>query len=248
MRIAVLSDLHGNLEALLAFKERIDEQDVDRICCLGDIVGYGPDPNECVELVRSLPKINVTLGNHDWAACNPNDISFDMSPVALEAIQWTSSVLTGGNREYLMKLEPTLDMGPFTFVHSSAHRPLKWQYLKAGKTFSVWMCMRAAAGRIVFTGHTHVPLILDGKGRNLMSDSDFSDGTTFTDDGSKRILVNPGSLGQPRDRIVRPSYVIYDTRTGELTWHRILRYDCHVTIGKIVNSGLPVQCAWLLLA
>lgn len=248
MRIAVFSDLHGNLEALLAFRKRIGEQDIDRICCLGDLVGYGPDPNECIELVRSLPRINVTLGNHDWAAFKPGDTSFDMSPVALEAIQWTDRVLTRRNREYLMRLEPMVDMGPFTFVHSSAHRPLKWQYLKAGKTFGVRMCMRAATGRIVFTGHTHVPLVLDERGCNLMPESNFGDGTKYLDAAGRRMLVNPGSLGQPRDGIVQPSYVIYDTSSSALTWYRLSEYDPEVTIDKIVSAGLPVQCAWMLQA
>jgi predicted phosphodiesterase len=247
MRLAVFSDLHGNLEALQAFIERIKTQDVDRLCCLGDLVGYGPNPNECVETVRSLPKVNVVLGNHDWAAYNPGDTSFDLNPVALEAIQWTQTVLSTTNMDYLKGLPPMIDMGQFTFVHTSAYKPFSWQYLVPGRNVRVWMCFRFAAGRIVFTGHTHVPVLMDDRGRSLLPECDFRDGFVHTDDGKSRLLVNPGSLGQPRDRMSMPSYVIYDTETKTVSWHRILRYDCHITIRKILSSGLPPGSAHFLL-
>jgi predicted phosphodiesterase len=248
MRIAVFSDVHGNLEALEAFLERIREQDVDRICCLGDLVGYGPNPNECVEMVRSLPGINVVLGNHDWAMNNQGSLSVDMSPVALEGIQWTDRYLTPENRTYLKSLPTSIDMGPFTFVHASSFRPLRWQYLRPGKPFRTWLCMRYAAGRIVAIGHTHAPAIMDAQGSAIMPDNDFSDAMEFQDDGHSRFLVNPGSIGQPRDKLLRPSYMIYDTRSMKMTWHRLTEYDCFITLRKILHSGLPDDSAWLLLA
>ena len=248
MRLAVFSDVHGNLEALQAFLERVKDQKVDRLCCLGDLIGYGPNPNECVELVKAHPKMNVVLGNHDWAVNNTNNLSVDMNPVALEAIQWTDKVLTTANREYLKSLPAYINMEPFTFVHASAFRPLRWRYLHPGKPFRVWMCLRFAAGRIVAVGHTHSPVIMGSQGSSLMPDNRFEEGTEFQDHGDARFLFNPGSIGQPRDRVLRPSYVIYDTNARTLTWHRIMEYDCDATIAKIISSGLPEKCATFLFA
>ena len=245
--MAVFSDLHGNLEALDAFIKRVRSQNVDRLCCLGDLVGYGPSPNECVQLVMSLPRLNVVLGNHDWAAYNPGDTSLGLNPTALEAMQWTQDELTSSSLDFLRALRPMIDMGQFTFVHSSAYKPFKWQYLLPGRHFLVWMCFRFAAGRVVFSGHTHVPVLMDDGGRSILPRCEFPDGLVYRDDGKTRLLVNPGSLGQPRDQIHLPSYVIYDTDASTLTWHRISEYDCNVTIRKILNSGLPRESAYLLM-
>ena len=246
MRLAVFGDVHGNLEALELFLDHARELDVHRYACIGDIIGYGPNPNECIEKIRSLPKINVTMGNHEWASLNLNESSVHMIPMAYAAIVWTQKRLSTDSTKYISELYDKIEMGPYTFVHASAFQPRKWAYLSSRKNFRIMLCFHSSSTRITFVGHTHRPMILDSHGRHLTDDVTFPDRTTYADDGTRRILVNPGSIGQPRDTLMKPCYVLHDTIKNELTWYRLNNYDPAITAQKILATDLPEECAYYL--
>jgi predicted phosphodiesterase len=247
MRLAIFSDVHGNLEGLQAFLERVHRQNVDRFCCLGDLVGYGPNPNECVDLIRSLGRTVVTLGNHDWAALDVQNRGAGLNPMALEALRWTNRQLGPEQRLYLERLKPIVDTASYTFAHASAYQPMRWDYLLPRNFWKILQCFRAAAGRLIFVGHTHAPLVMNENGDPLLPGERYPDGTEFRDDGRSRLIINPGSIGQPRDDILKPCYLIYDTQELVITWYRLSDYDPEPTVRKIIQSDLPEECAWQLL-
>jgi predicted phosphodiesterase len=246
MRLAVFSDIHGNLEALDLFIEHSRALDVDRYACLGDIVGYGPNPNECISEIRAMGKINVVMGNHEWACLNLSESSAFMNSMAYDAITWTSKHLTDDNRKYISGLGNKIEMGPFSFVHASAFQPYKWEYLNPGKSLRIMLCLHNSGTHTTFVGHTHRPMIVDSGGRQPLVDSGFEDGVSYLDESASKILVNPGSIGQPRDRIRKPCYAMVDTITNTITWHRLNNYDPKVTARKILDTDLPVECAYYL--
>lgn len=243
MRLAVFSDVHGNLEALEAFFHHVREIGVDEFACLGDIIGYGPNPNECLEKVRSLPEIGVTLGNHEWASLNLEESSAGMSPMVYDSIVWTEKHLNSVSRKYIAGLQCKIERGIYTFVHASAFQPKKWEYLTSVKKIEIMHCCRSSSTRITFVGHTHRPMILDSRGNPLLNDETFPNGTVYSDDGTQRLLVNPGSIGQPRDTLRKPCYVIHDTVSNEFIWYRLNNYDPKITAKRILATDLPKECA-----
>jgi len=200
MRYLIIADVHSNLaafEAVLA-----DAGSFDRVWCLGDMVGYGPDPNECVERLRDLPHICVA-GNHDWAALGKLDIK-DFNPEARRACLWTGKQLSPANREYLEALPQTVVEEGFTLVHGSPRHPI-WEYIltpsiaKANfEYFDTGFC---------FVGHTHVPIIYRHHPENPHRACDAlmpsSDARLVL--GESRLIINVGSVGQPRDGDPRAS-------------------------------------------
>ena len=246
MRLAVFSDVHGNLEALAAFLKHSRDRCVDRYACVGDIIGYGPNPNECITEISSIPQIITVKGNHEWACSDPTKLSVDMVPMAYKSIVWTQKRLNPHSMKYIAQIDHRVETLECTFVHASAHQPTKWEYLNFGKTHEIMLCFEYSSTRITFVGHTHRPMILDSYGRFLTDDINFPDGTTYADDGVRRILVNPGSIGQPRDTLRKPCYVLHDTITNELTWYRLNNYDPEITAQKILATDLPAECAYYL--
>ncbi len=247
MKLVVFSDVHGNLEALDLFMEHSVSLGADLYVCLGDMIGYGPNPNECLEKIKNLAGENIVMGNHEWAALNLEDSAGYMNPMAYDAIVWTRRALTGRNLEFIDGLPEKIEMGQFTFVHSSAFRPLRWEYLFVGKSLGIALCLRHSNTRITFVGHTHRPMIADQSGRSLLEKSLVEDGTTFADNGEGKILINPGSLGQPRENSAKPCYVLIDTDANLITWRRLHGYDPGTTARKILATDLPVECAYYLI-
>lgn len=236
MTTLVLSDVHANLEALEAVLA--DAGPVDDVWFLGDAVGYGPDPNACVERLLGLAPRYWLAGNHDLAALGQMDLA-DFNPEARLAAEWTGRTLKAPVRKQLECVSPRLDLptGAYTLVHGSPRHPV-WEYiLDVGTATDNF---EAFDTPIAFFGHTHVPVIyeqaLDGTlrlavplGQRLAP-------------GEARRLINPGSVGQPRDGDPRASYLLLDEATGAVTYRRVA-YDIAVVQAKILDAGLPPRLA-----
>jgi len=235
MRYLIISDIHSNLaafEAVLA-----DAGSFDKVWCLGDVVGYGPDPNECVERLRDLPHVCV-VGNHDWAALGNMDTE-DFNPDAKRACLWTREQLSPSNLEYLKALPKSLVEGGFTLVHGSPRHSV-WEYILnlsiAEANFEYFDT------RFCFVGHTHVPIIYRHRPENPKQACDTLipslDAPLVL--GQDRLIINPGSVGQPRDGDSRASYAILDSDELTLEYRRI-SYPIEITQARMVEKGLPVR-------
>jgi predicted phosphodiesterase len=235
LRYLILSDIHANLaafETVLA-----DAGQFDRIWCLGDVIGYGPQPNECIERLKEFPHVCVA-GNHDWAAINKIDVSA-FNPDALRACLWTREQLTSGNWEFIESLPKTLVEDGFTLVHGSPREPV-WEYI------SHPFVAAANFGHFDTTfclfGHTHVPIVFAFTGaRNTceMLTMPVGDPTPL---GQERWLINPGGAGQPRDGDNRASYIILDTDLNTIE-HRRVDYPIEETQRLMTALGLPPRLA-----
>ena len=194
MRYGIYSDIHGNLEALQRVMESMKRLGVEKKVCLGDIVGYGPYPNECVELVAENSDI-VILGNHDSVAIGRESSEGWNNYNAQRAIEWTAKVLTPSSIEFFSKLPYMTSEPPLLFVHASPWSPADWRYVSslddAVDAFSFF------TEKICFIGHTHYPIIVVMEGEQSFK---VSESLLHTVEPDQRILVNDGSVGQPRDR------------------------------------------------
>lgn len=223
MKFAVISDIHSNLEALLAVLKHIEKEKIERIYCLGDLVGYGPNPNECVDLIKSFTP-HVIIGNHDSAVIGKTPIKF-FNEYAKQSTIWTRKTLTKDNLEYLNSLPLSIRENDFLFVHAAPYIPEKWTYVmtdsEASRQFRYFLESNC------FIGHTHK--------------AEF-----FVSSSSGRRIINPGSVGQPRDGNPKACYLIYDTETNDFR-HIRLEYDVRTVYKKIVNAGLHSYLAERLL-
>jgi len=233
MRLAVLSDIHANLAALDAVCDELGE--VDELWVLGDIVGYGPQPNEVIRRLQELGARAVT-GNHDGAAIGTVDASW-FNPDAQAAIRWTATVLDENSQAYLAALPEVRTDGQLTAVHGSPREPI-WEYITdAGvaaenlDAFETPHCLY---------GHTHLPVVYQADG-DRMQVVRASASAPITLNGH-RSLINPGSVGQPRDGDPDASYLVLDTEAGAATFHRV-RYDIGLTQRLMREVGLP---RWLV--
>lgn len=235
MRYLVLTDVHANLEALEAVLA--DAGEYDAVLCLGDLVGYGPNPNECVERVRALPNLTCLAGNHDWAALGRIDLG-SFNAEARRAAEWTRDHLTDDVRTYLQELCPKLQMPDFALAHGSPRDPI-WEYLvveyQGPPNFAEF------EGPFCLVGHTHVPrtFVESRNGSALRVEVQMPDAGDEIDllDGERRI-VNPGGVGQPRNGDPRAAYGLWDDETGTFTFRRV-PYPVATTQGKIRAAGLP---------
>ncbi len=240
MKAAIISDIHSNLEALQAVIKDIKKRRIKRIFCLGDLVGYGANPNECIMMCTSEAKI-IIAGNHDWATVEKTDVSV-FNPVAAEAIQWTQKQLNKGNFGKLQRLKLTSSIEDLFLVHASPNKPEQWEYLfsldEAKCQFEFFKT------QVCFVGHTHVPSVVyqDANGY-----TDFISDNPFPLIEGRRYIINTGSIGQPRDLDPRASYAIYD---GNCRSVEIVRLDYNIPLAqqKIIDAGLPEVLADRLLA
>lgn len=229
MRILILSDIHANLNALEAVLDAAGE--VDATWCLGDLVGYGPDPNECINRIRSTPNLTCLLGNHDAAAIGYIDTLFFNREARLSA-QWMKSHLSRENIAYLKSLPDRCIIGDVTLVHGSPRNPV-WEYLldrqAAAINFSYFNT------KYCFVGHTHLPVAYIEE-QNDVKSVKLEDHQVIAFEN--RIIINPGSVGQPRDRDKRASFAIYQPPENLWEIHRV-DYDFHSVQQRIINAGLP---------
>lgn len=233
MRYALFSDIHGNLEALEAVLADIDREQPDVRLCLGDLVGYGASPNECVERVRGLG-IEVLCGNHDHAALGRLDIEF-FNENARTAMEWTRRVLTPENLTWLESRPYQSRQDGFLVVHASPGSPEAWDYVlnsaDAAEEF------RAFAEPLAFIGHSHFPIIYRCAGE-IVTELEFPANVSFRLESGVRYIVNVGSVGQPRDSDPRAAWVLYDSERGSLELRRLV-YPVARAAEKIVAAGLP---------
>jgi predicted phosphodiesterase len=235
-KLALISDIHGNLEALTAVIAQARAEQVDAFACLGDIVGYGAEPGACLDLVRSLAPVAVIQGNHDaYAAVDLELESFN--PLAQAATIWTRDQLTDDQRAWLLALPLRADIPPdIELVHATPSDPQSWSYVRfAGEGA---LAMLDQTSRLCFYGHTHVPMafrLRDGAVDQLLDDShDLQSG--------ERWLVNVGSVGQPRDGDWRAAWSLLDLETDRLSLRRA-EYDVEACQAKILAAGLPARLA-----
>jgi predicted phosphodiesterase len=230
MKIAVISDIHGNLEALQKALQTIQEQPVDQIVCLGDIVGYGANPSECVDLIRENC-VHIVKGNHDEAVTNENDMD-KFNPYAVQSILWTRDQLNGNQLSFLKQLPKQISMEGLRFVHATADEHSDWDYV-----FTHYQALRQFdffKEPICFYGHTHIPTIFPENRHvsDILKD--------------ERYVINVGSIGQPRDNNILLSFGIFDTAIWNYENMRV-DYDVETASNKIRSAGLPVFLADRLL-
>jgi diadenosine tetraphosphatase ApaH/serine/threonine PP2A family protein phosphatase len=234
MRYAILADIHANLaafEAVLADIER--KGGADELWCLGDVVGYGPDPSECIALLKKLNPVCVA-GNHDRAAVGKLELSY-FNPYAAEACRWTAGQLSAGDVYYLEKLPLTVERGEFFLVHGSPAEPVLEYVMSTGiaaRNFDLFQ------SPYCLVGHTHVPAAFkEEEGSCLFVSLSPGIGVVL---GASRMIINPGGVGQPRDGDPRASYAIYDSAGHMLRLYRV-EYNIGATQDKMMQAGLPIQ-------
>lgn len=236
MRHLIFSDIHSNLEALEAVIASSVGKAIDSTICLGDFVGYGANPNECVDMVRSHPNSTAVLGNHDAALLDPKERDF-FNPVARAGIAHSEKEISAASRAYLEGLPLALEPGDtFMAVHASPYKPDAWVYvldpIEAADAFHV------LGHPVAFIGHTHFPAVHLDNGSVIP----FLPGDRIQVDKDSKRLINVGSVGQPRDGDPRASYVIYDDETGVVEIFRV-EYDIDKAADKIIKAGLPPMLA-----
>ena len=230
MRIAVISDIHANLHALEAVLAAIDADGVDELWCLGDIVGYGPRPNECVALVRDRAS-ECLAGNHDLVVLGKIDLSA-FAGEAAAAAAWTRAELDPGSVEFLAGLEPSGQAASTELFHGSARDPI-WDYVT--DDVSARWTFKATSEPLVLVGHSHIALEISEGDR--LQGGKAAAGTTVELGGARRIL-NPGSVGQPRDGDPRAAWLVIDTASGRATFCRTT-YPIELTQAEMRERGLP---------
>jgi diadenosine tetraphosphatase ApaH/serine/threonine PP2A family protein phosphatase len=238
MRYAVISDIHGNLEAFDAVLKEIKRQLPDGVLFIGDIVGYGANPNQSIDLLKGVTE-TVIAGNHDYAAAGLADCT-SFNPCAKESIVWTQNNLTSDHMEYLKKLPFLKRLEGITLVHSSPKEPEKWHYLFGMRDISDNFDFFDT--KVCFVGHTHVPLVIakDREGRLSLS---FKEIVEIRDDS--RYLINAGSVGQPRDGNNKALCLVYDTKKGLVQFFRV-PYNIEKAKNKIIKEGIPAFLGYRL--
>ncbi len=239
MRTLILSDIHANLTALQAVLKTAGT--VDQVWFLGDVAGYGPDLNECIELLASQPNLQALMGNHDAALMD--FISIDrFNYEAAEAIRVQSSLINHQSRDFLELLRLKLEIDQLTLVHGSPRNPI-WEYILSPRTAKANFDDFSTQGCLI--GHTHVPSIFvlkeDGSVQTLLPDN----GDRWKPEG--RFILNPGSVGQPRNFDSRSSFVIWDDEEGTFLFKRI-NYDIESVAERIIQLGIPKRQASRLLS
>lgn len=231
MRILIISDIHANLEALQAVIDAAGE--VDAAWCLGDVVGYGPSPNECVDLVQQLPNLICLMGNHDAAAIGIGETE-SFNPEARLSIEWQQEQLTEASQEFLQQTRERQQAGDYTLVHGSPRQPL-FEYLL--DTESAALSFQYFQGNFSLVGHTHIPVIFKQSPvmeRVTLSIPDPESVTQL----QPRSIINPGSVGQPRDRDPRAAYAILDDERDQWSFRRV-EYPVDKVQEKMKAAGLP---------
>jgi len=231
MRVALISDIHGNLEALQAVLKDIDNQQIDDIHSLGDVIGYGCDPVACLDLVAEHCQVKL-MGNHEYAAIGvlPTEA---MNVNARRSIIWTMSQLTDREVSLIGGFEMHAELDDCLLVHASPFEPDEWHYVlsphEAAEAFD------NSDHRLIFHGHTHLPIVYCrppvGRLRMVAAHD-------FDPDETSRYLINVGSVGQPRDNDPRSCYAIYDSRELTVTFRRV-EYDIQTTQAKMCRAEMP---------
>lgn len=239
MRYAILSDIHSNLEALNAVLEVLGTEAIDKHLCLGDVVGYGADPSACLSALQERDTL-VVGGNHDLACVGklPSDW---FHSAARQAIDWTRRQLSVSDVDYLRRLPLTAIEGPLSLAHGTLQRPERFEYLL--DLAAAWESVSICTTLMCLVGHTHLPRVVECDRRarrfnRVVTSSTELGEVAFRDDAALCYIVNPGSVGQPRDGDPRASFAIIDTDRRQVAVRRVA-YDIKTAQQKIRRAGLP---------
>jgi diadenosine tetraphosphatase ApaH/serine/threonine PP2A family protein phosphatase len=235
MRVAVVSDIHSNLHALEAVLEATDREAPDELWCLGDLVGYGPRPNECCAVIAERADVCLA-GNHDLAVQGTLELE-EFGGEAAVAARWTRDVLASEARELLDRLEPQGSAHGVALYHGSARDPV-WEYVLSDE--GALATLELADAPLVLVGHSHVALKVVQSGDELAGGVAPAD--TELEFGGVRALLNPGSVGQPRDGDPRAAFLLLDLEAQRASFRRV-EYDVERTQREIRDAGLPEMLA-----
>lgn len=238
MKIAILGDIHGNLEALNAVLEETKRLGVTHYACIGDVVGYNANPKECLDIIRNMDMLGIVKGNHDAYTSSNEDLS-SFNAQAAQAVEWTKRQLSADDMEWLRNLPMKQHCyvqkyhTRFSLVHATLDNPDKWGYIF--DRFTAESSMQYQWTPLCFFGHTHTPLAFDK--------SDLTIGGTYEEIKimpNHKYLINVGSVGQPRDRDPRAGFVTLDLVNRVVKLHRV-QYDIEACQKKIISAGLPIR-------
>ena len=234
-KFAVFGDVHANLDALNAVVDDARSQGVTDFVCVGDIVGYNACPSECIRIVRDELNAPVVCGNHDFYASTDASLE-DFTELAAEVVQWTRGQLMPEDLAWLRHLPYSkLHMG-FTIVHATLDMPSHWGYIF--DDISAGACFAYQKTGICFYGHSHVPMVHERTMTGIVR----RDPGEFPVALGSRLLINVGSVGQPRDGDPRASYVVYDAKQRAIKFRRV-DYDVEAAMGRVIAAGLPERLA-----
>ncbi len=236
MRVAILSDIHANRQALEAVLEAIDAAAIDQLWCLGDLVGYGADPNDCVNLMREHASLCL-VGNHDLAVTGELRLD-EFSRGAAVTMRWTLDVIGDEELQWLSTLPSSGAAEQVGLFHGSPRDPV-WEYVISALLAD--LCFDTMRTRIGLIGHSHVALAFHRTETELATGDARRDGDS-ADTSSDRWLLNPGSVGQPRDGDPRAAWLLLDTQSGTATWQRT-EYDVAGAAAAIRAARLPDSLA-----
>jgi predicted phosphodiesterase len=228
----VLSDIHSNLEAFQAVLEDMRTIRFQRMICLGDVAGYAASPKDCLDLLRTL-ETEVLQGNHDFAVVD-DGILLDMSGPAVTGIRYAREQLSSSRRDFLAALPMVASHGELQFVHSSLDHPEAWTYLRREPEIRAHFAVQTHP--VCFCGHTHIPGVFQMDAAGEVHSLGGTGRIELPREG--KILINAGSVGQPRDRNPDACYVVYETATRTVEFRR-LPYDIEAAKGKILRADLP---------
>ncbi len=239
MRVAAITDIHANLPSLEAVLGAIDAAGVEEIWCLGDVVGYGADPDRCADLVRERCDLCL-VGNHDLAVLGALDISA-FSEAAATAVAWTRENVAERTLKMLRELEPAATRREVALFHASPRDPV-WEYVLSAEQADA--NLDSLRGRLALIGHSHISLFFVRRAAEAQGEvrgAEAGDGTQL-ELGADRWLLNPGSVGQPRDGDPRSAWLELDLGAGAARFHRV-EYDTERAANAIVDAGLPRRLA-----
>ncbi len=236
MRATIVTDVHSNLVALEAVLQRAESlQALDQVWSMGDLVGYGPQPSECLTELRRYEFQSVT-GNHDLAVVGGIDTR-DFNPAAAASNHWNADRISDEEREYLLGLPRTLILDDISLVHGSLRDPV-WEYM-----YSIEAAIgqfRQMTTQFSLVGHTHIPLIFSERPDGRAPEYRRLEDDDVVELGERRLIMNPGGVGQPRDGDPRAAFAIYDSDARTVSFHRVA-YDIARTQAMMAEAGLPAR-------
>jgi len=233
-KIAILADIHANIIALESVIADAESKGVTSFACLGDIVGYGPSPSECITRIQELKCVCVK-GNHDEYVADSYDLS-KFNPQAREALEWTRGNLSFSQKQWLAELPYTKRLGRHMLVHATLENPEKWDYVR--NSFDAAITMNHQNTPVCFYGHTHIPVTYKMSGNKATKVTE----SIIKLDNDCKYLINTGSVGQPRDGDPKASYVIFDRVARTVAFNRV-EYNIEEVAEDIINNGLPDSLA-----
>ncbi len=239
-KIAFISDIHSNLEALNAVIEDAGRESVTDFYCLGDVVGYNANPQECVNIIRDLCAVTV-CGNHDYYSSHAISLD-DFQPHAAAVVDWTRRQLNRNSLDWLQFLpfEKTFFKDAFSIVHSTLDTPEMWGYVF--DTIDAESHFAYQKTTVCFHGHTHIPLIFEKKGEDVKRYPSIAPNNRIQLEFGRKYFINVGSVGQPRDEIPDASYLIFEPRNKIVQFRRV-PYDIETAADKVRKAGLPPKLA-----